>query len=47
MTHAAKAIHDAVNDKAAAMYDRTEDLALLWHFFEGSGVFGIPGTRFA
>jgi hypothetical protein len=22
-------------------------LALLWHFFEGSGVFGIPGTRFA
>jgi hypothetical protein len=22
-------------------------LALLWHIFEGSGVFGIPGTRVA
>jgi RNA polymerase sigma factor (sigma-70 family) len=26
---------------------RFRALALLWHFFEGSGVFGIPGTRFA
>jgi hypothetical protein len=33
----------AKNDEAGA---RMWSL-VLWHFFEGSGVFGIPGTRFA